>query len=229
MRFILFDLYETLISYGQAPVRKARAEMARRAGVPFAALHGAAERTMRDRMLGAWGPSLDDELAAILREAGARPTGELVARFRASELGAWRDATIEYDDVVPGLRQLRAAGWRIALVSNCSHMTRPLLFDQWDLGALFDAVVLSCELGRLKPQLAIWKKAIEQLGGCGSGVVVDDQEAYLDAACGLGLTGFRMDRRTGRPPGAHRGVRDVTELCELLGSGVGRAAIHRRS
>ncbi len=230
MRFILFDLYETLISFHQEPVRDARVTFARQVGIPSDALNVAAEQTLRERMCGGYGPRLDDELRAILREAGEEPDADLLRAFRQIEIEAWSSATINYDDVVRGLKCLRGADWRLALVSNCSHLTRPLLFDHWGLGELFDTIVLSCEVGQLKPELPIWRRAVEELerasaGGNGAsrvGVVVDDREAYVAAAAsGLGLLGYRMERNGARRAGGHRGIGDLTELCDLLGVGGG--------
>ena len=54
-----------------------------------------------------------------------------------------------YDDVVPFLESLRAAGVPTAFVSNCAENTRPLL-DSLGLSDLVDHLVLSCEIGAAK-------------------------------------------------------------------------------
>ena len=55
-----------------------------------------------------------------------------------------------YDDVIPFLRALRDRGIKIAIVSNCTENTRPMLVAL-GVDALADALVLSCEVGAAKP------------------------------------------------------------------------------
>ena len=73
---------------------------------------------------------------------------------------AWR--------VAPGapdaLRRLRAAGVRLAVVSNWDTRLRPLL-DDLALSPLFDALIVSAELGAEKPDGRVFAAALSALGG----------------------------------------------------------------
>ena len=69
--------------------------------------------------------------------------------------------------VAPGaqgaLQRLRAAGVRLAVVSNWDTRLRPLLHDL-QLSPLFDAVVVSAELGFEKPDARVFAAALSALG-----------------------------------------------------------------
>jgi REG-2-like HAD superfamily hydrolase len=73
---------------------------------------------------------------------------------------AWR--------VAPGapaaLRRLRAAGVRLAVVSNWDTRLRPLLEDL-QLAPLFDAIIVSAELRAEKPDARVFAEALQALGG----------------------------------------------------------------
>lgn len=217
LEFVLFDLYDTLVGCDTDPIRAACDAMATRIHVEARALECAERLTLSDRMVGRFGDDLDDELAEVLRAAGAEPDPPVVAEFRECLLQAWRAAGRVYDDVVPSLHALRRQGVRLGLVSNCSRLTRPLL-DDWQLRDCFDVVILSCEVGHAKPDPAILERALRAIDrNAGAGLLVDDNEANLQAARDLGLRGRRIDRaRIGPPPNGDGVIRDLRELTDPL-------------
>jgi HAD superfamily hydrolase (TIGR01509 family) len=68
-----------------------------------------------------------------------------------------------YPDALPTFTALYAAGVKLGVVSNIGFDIRPLL-DGWGLTGLCDAVVLSYEVGYIKPDVKIFQKACAQLG-----------------------------------------------------------------
>ncbi|MFB9852273.1 HAD family hydrolase [Micromonospora andamanensis] len=78
---------------------------------------------------------------------------------------------VPYPDTAPTLAALRAADVRVAVVSNIGFDIRPL-FDAWGLADLVDAHVLSYEVGRCKPDPAIFWRACGMLG-------VDPEESLM--------------------------------------------------
>jgi putative hydrolase of the HAD superfamily len=118
-------------------------------------------------------------------------------------------ATILSQPMLELLRQLRAAGVRTALLSNSWGVTGypTQLFPE-----LFDAVVISAEVGMRKPEERIFRHAAQLLGlPPGECVFVDDLEANVLAAEALGMTGVwhtdpaetvaRLGALVGLPPG----------------------------
>ena len=85
------------------------------------------------------------------------------------------------------LRAARAAGIRTCLLSNSWGAD---WYDRTDFPALFDGVVISCEVGMRKPEPEIFQHAAELIGlppaAC---VFVDDVEANITAAQACGMTG----------------------------------------
>jgi HAD superfamily hydrolase (TIGR01509 family) len=70
---------------------------------------------------------------------------------------------LPYADTLPVLRALHDAGVPVAVVSNIGFDIRPLL-AAWGLTDLIAAVVLSYEVGRCKPDPAIFLRACGLLG-----------------------------------------------------------------
>ncbi|MDY7084655.1 MAG: HAD-IA family hydrolase [Actinomycetota bacterium] len=73
------------------------------------------------------------------------------------------DGWLPYADTESTLRTLHEAGIKVAVVSNIGFDIRPL-FDTWGLSSLIDAYALSYEIGRTKPDPAIFLRACGMLG-----------------------------------------------------------------
>ena len=70
---------------------------------------------------------------------------------------------LPYADTMSTLRTLHDAGIKVAVVSNIGFDIRPH-FDAWGMSSLIDAYALSFELGRVKPDPAIFLRACGMLG-----------------------------------------------------------------
>jgi HAD superfamily hydrolase (TIGR01509 family) len=68
-----------------------------------------------------------------------------------------------YPDALPTLTALYAAGIKVAVVSNTGFDIRPML-DAWGFTSFCEAVVLSYEVGCLKPDPKIFWRACSALG-----------------------------------------------------------------
>jgi putative hydrolase of the HAD superfamily len=85
------------------------------------------------------------------------------------------------------LHDVRKNGVKTCLLSNSWSNQYPR--DGWD--ELFDAVVISGEVGMRKPEARIFRHALEQVGLPGEECVfIDDIEANIVAARTLGITGI---------------------------------------
>jgi HAD superfamily hydrolase (TIGR01509 family) len=86
------------------------------------------------------------------------------------------------------LRRLREAGWRQALASSAPRPNIDAAFEALDLGRFLDAVVSADEVGRGKPDPALFLEAARRLGvppaRC---VVVEDAPAGLEGARRAGM------------------------------------------
>jgi putative hydrolase of the HAD superfamily len=110
--------------------------------------------------------------------------------------------------MVSAVRAARAGGVRTGLLSNSWSTGH---YDRDRLGELFDALVISGEVGLHKPQPEIFRLAAERLGVApGRCVFVDDLRENVDGAEAIGMTAILH-----RDPEA-----TVTRLEELLGIAV---------
>lgn len=127
------------------------------------------------------GPSFERDLAARLRTVDGEPPvpdGLLDRMFAGFE---------RVDAMYDMLRGVRGHGLRTCLLSNSWSNTYPR--DGWD--EVFDAVVISGEVGMRKPEPRIFHHALGRIGLSGEECVfIDDIEANIVAARALGISGI---------------------------------------
>jgi putative hydrolase of the HAD superfamily len=119
-----------------------------------------------------------------------------------------------YPEVPAALAGLRAAGARLAVVSNWDISLHDVL-ERTELRALVDTVVISAELGVGKPDPAIFRAALDRLGATAADAmhVGDSVEHDVEGARAAGLRAILVARNGA---GAPEGVRVVASLDGLL-------------
>ena len=208
------DLYDTLVRthWGQLSER-ITAELA----IDKADLFRAYELTRAARGVGTYG-SVRGDMTAIVEAVGVDPDAGLIERLLAMEREFSETGVELWEDSLPVVRELRARGAKTALISNCSHSTRPIV-DRLGIDAEFDAILLSFEVGMHKPDPAIYREALRRLGDISPdrAVFVDDQPAYCDGAAVLGIETFLIDRSGDGTPdlNGHRVIRDLRALLSV--------------
>jgi epoxide hydrolase-like predicted phosphatase len=98
-------------------------------------------------------------------------------------------------EMIARITELRAGGYRTAVVTNNVRELGSHWRSLVDLETLFDAVIDSCEVGMRKPNPAIFRHALEQLGGVGpdEAVFLDDHPANVAGARLAGLHAILVD------------------------------------
>ena len=140
--------------------------------------------------------SVASSFTRTLRACGIDPTPELVSDLLRKDAEFAREHVRPFDDTVPFLTELRSRGVLIALVSNCGDTTRPLLED---LGVipLADSVILSCEVGSVKPFPEIYISALEDLGvAAADAAMIDDQPSFCAGAEAVGVRAIQIVRHS---------------------------------
>lgn len=133
---------------------------------------------------------------AFFSDLGALLDDDLVAdieRLRNTRLRtAWR----LFEDTVPCLDWLRAAGVKLAAVTNASGSHQRAKLDRLGIGRFFDTVVIAGELGAAKPDPVIFHTACARLGVPVEATVHvgDLLEADALGARNAGLHGVWLDR-----------------------------------
>jgi putative hydrolase of the HAD superfamily len=145
----------------------------------------------------------------VLRTCGVKPREELVRELVATHLELLLANARLYEDSIPFLESLRERGTAIAIVSNCGEHTRDLI-TSLGIVARADVVVLSCELGIIKPAPGIFRHTLTELGvNAADAVFVDDQAAFCAGAEAVGVRGVQIVRDGELPPGAVRSLLDL--------------------
>lgn len=210
---VLIDLYDTAAYADWEQVGRRLDQML---GLDRDVVHAAYEETYEERGTGRYATP-EDALAAVIRACGIEPDPADVRDLVAERLAYLTGGAVKlYDDTLPVLRELRRCGIGTAIVSNCDNWTRPVV-DALGLEDEADAVILSFEVGALKPDPAIFQAALERIGGVrpDRAVFVDDQARYCDGAAALGIDG-RLIVRDGTAAHEWIGRPFIRELAELL-------------
>jgi FMN phosphatase YigB (HAD superfamily) len=130
-------------------------------------LDATSHRRVFDAVVGTL-PGLDDELAAAL-------------------YATLHDVWVPYPDTAPVLQALAEGGVRTAVLSNVGIDIRPVL-DRIGISDLVTAVVLSCEHGLVKPDPALFERALAAVGtSADRAVMVGDNWGDDGAAAALGI------------------------------------------
>lgn len=168
---------------------------------------GVLVRTEDDGLRRAWEQRLGLEAGELDRIVFDSDTARLAGIGRLDEAEHWRwvarrlnlspeeAAAFEVDffagdradaELVALLRDLRPR-YKTGLLSNCWPSLRSTLRHQ-QLDGLFDAIILSCEVGAAKPDPRIYQEALRQLGVAPyEAVFIDDFPANVAGARALGL------------------------------------------
>lgn len=137
--------------------------------------------------------------AAVLRRLGHGELGEEV--FRAIEdTFARRSAWYVFPDVLPAVEALRAAGMRLAVISNFVWGGVELIHDL-ELARHFEALVISARVGFQKPHAGIFRHALDAMAVVPQRAlhVGDSYRADIAGARGVGIAAVLIDRGGGDP------------------------------
>lgn len=132
-----------------------------------------------------------------LIDAGPGIDRALAEALYSTMLDTWH----AYDDTVPVLRALREAGVRTCLLSNAGVPIRRVLEREGMVG-WFDDIVLSYEVGCVKPDRRIFEVALHRLELAAPEVLMVGDNANDDGgATHLGMRTLILPRTTGRVHG----------------------------
>jgi putative hydrolase of the HAD superfamily len=182
VRACLVDVYDTILRSQFVPRQEALVEPL---GIAVDDWLAEWETMREDRDRGKL--TVAASIARTLTALGIEPDPGLVAELSKRDTELSRSYIQLCADTVPFLTWLRSHGVLTALVSNCADTTRSLL-TELEIIPLVDAVVLSCEVGSMKPYPEIYVTALEELGVAAvDAVFIDDQPTFCvarDAANG---------------------------------------------
>jgi putative hydrolase of the HAD superfamily len=189
VRACLIDVYDTILKSQFVPRQEALIEPL---GIALDDWLAEWETMREDRDRGKL--TVAASIARTLTALGIEPEPGLVAELSRRDAEFSSSYVQLCPDTVPFLTWLRSRGVLTALVSNCADTTRSLLTD---LGIipLVDAVVLSCEVGSMKPHPEIYVTALEELGVAAvDAAFIDDQPTFCVGAEAVGVRPIQIAR-----------------------------------
>src|SRR5512132_1453235 len=138
-----------------------------------------------------------------LRQDAGRPFAEAVAELTGrfpdhADLIAAYDARWEemvrgaHSEAIEIVRELKAQGTPLYCLTNFSMEKFPSMRRRFDVFDLFDGIVVSAEIGMVKPDPAVYRYVVERFGlEAPSCLFVDDVEANVAAASSVGMQAVR--------------------------------------
>jgi len=148
-----------------------------------------------------------------------RPDDDLADRIADAFTELRRSEYRLYPDALATVDALRDKGVKLALVTNgASEMQRPKI-ARFDLEHRFDHIQIEGEFGQGKPELAVYRNALQKLGceACDAWMVGDNYEWEVVEPQKLGMCGIWYNPFDVEiPEHATRPTRVIKRLGELL-------------
>ncbi|WP_410810017.1 HAD family hydrolase [Micromonospora sp. 067-2] len=187
---VLFDFFGTLTrSVQRGTAHVGTAELL---GCPTDTLIEVLNRTYYERATGRFG-NAEATLRWVCAQAGVDPSDRALRAAVASRHRAVRADTRLRDDAVPVLAALRQRGLRTGVISDCTHEL-PAFLPQLAVAPLLDVRVFSVQVGRCKPDPALYLAACQRLGLAPADClyVGDGGSQELTGAERAGMTAVRL-------------------------------------
>jgi putative hydrolase of the HAD superfamily len=131
----------------------------------------------------------------ILRSLQVSSNTRMLAEFIATHWWDYSDVTL-YSDAEKMLPLLKERGLKMGVVTNGLQSDVDEILPRVGLQDFFDVVVVIDTLRKMKPDVEVFRYALEKLGAVPSEAVFvgDEIEADYKGAKGAGLTVFLVDR-----------------------------------
>ena len=160
IRAVIFDMYETLVTQLQSPLYYGT-QIAQDLGLAPEEFLPGWRKTESDRATGR--QTFEEVMEQLLRQHGIY-TPENHSRVVNRRMAVQADCfTHLHPQILPMLQDLKNRGIRIGLITNCFSEEAKLIRES-ELFPFFDAACLSWEVGTRKPDPAIYRACVEELG-----------------------------------------------------------------
>ena len=199
---VIFDIHSTLIDQGSASHWLDAALL--RSPTPLAADERAALESFLDLIWEGARISDPESTRDLSFAAHERVFHELLAAGPGIDpaLGAalyevMLDVWHAYEDTVPTLEALQEMGVKVCLLSNAGVPIRTVL-DREGLTPLINGVVLSCEVGLVKPDIRIFQTALDAIAcPANQSLMVGDSGRDDSGGTALGIRTLILPRTNG--------------------------------
>ena len=223
IKAVFFDFYKTLSVHGEESFEASLQKIAARYGVEinWERYEAAVASLFTNHSLLEWLTTVITRECEFIRELGVQEHAEQMAwelLQSGHPLFAVTNATL-YDDVIPTLKRLRDAGFRLAIVSNWDTPLDPLT-ERLGIAEYFDAIVASHDVRvrSEKPDPHIFNYALTTVGVSAQEAihVGDTYEADIIGARDVGIRPILLDRDGTQADRWDETIQSLSELPDLL-------------
>ena len=164
---VIFDLFGTLVDNTEfledsgAGYQRTLSDVAAALSVPEPDFLHLWSGTVHERDSGLF-PTMEDYFQHICHESGVTVDAQQIANAVELRIDYLRGALTPRSGTVETLTELRASGYKIGLISDCS-LEVSILWPKPPFARLVDVAVLSAEVGLTKPDRHIYQMACKGL------------------------------------------------------------------
>ena len=164
---VIFDLFGTLIDntefldLSRSEYNRTLSNVAAALSIPEPDLLRLWSETVHERDAGLF-PSMEKYFRHICREIGVKADARQIANAVELRLEYLRSVLTPRNHTVETLTELKASGYRLGLISDCSSEV-PLLWPETPFAALLDGAIFSCEVKLTKPDPRIYRMVCDSL------------------------------------------------------------------
>ncbi len=187
LRAVIFDYGGVLMrTESQAP----REQLASRLGLSVAALNHLVFEGEDSQLVQLGRMAPDERWEHIVQQLGLQSIEEALTVRREMFAGDMLDK-----ELVAYIRSLRGR-FKTALLSNATVRLVSTLRDDLQIEDCFDVIVISAQVGLMKPDPAIYRLTLDHLGVTpAQAVFIDDMPENVAAAMALGMHAIRFTSR----------------------------------
>ncbi len=161
-RAVIFDLFGTLVDmFPLQELKPVFSEMADVLKVPLDDFTRLWTQTFDQRNSGKF-ETIEANIEHMCQTLNKHAGASTITTTALVWLDFARGCLTPRPDAVDTLTQLKAAGYKIGLISDCS-IEVPLLWTETPLACFVDVPIFSCEVGLKKPEKAIYLRACQEL------------------------------------------------------------------
>ncbi len=192
IKYVIFDVFETLVTLCNQPCSYFGLEIAQDMGVPWEQFCGPWRATDPDRTLGK--VSFEEVIRNLMDEFGcfSEETHSMIVRKRYEHKKY--SFEVMREDILTMLEQLQQEGCKVGLLSNCYFEEQKFIRGSRIMDYL-DTAVLSCEVGMAKPDENVFRLCMRNLWQGAEDIdpsqflyVGDGGSRELETASKLGMT-----------------------------------------
>lgn len=209
---VTFDCYGTLVDWesgiGAAFSAAAAADGVRLDREEVLRAHAEIESMVQSESFRSYREVLRETARRMAIRLGWR-LDDAVAGFLPESLPRWKI----FEDTNPALERLRAAGYRLGILSNVDDDLLARTLEQFR--PRFDLLVTAQQVGSYKPAHGHFTTALERIG---DGCWLHAAQSYyhdVEPAVSLGIPVVWVNRKGEKPSGESRPDREVRDLGEL--------------